>query len=745
MELAVFGETIRQKGLTKMTTEQTTQSSFFKTLLVNRQQVAIGLGLAGVILAACAIWWGIWGFKQSDDTAAKPTPESQIIPIEEKKAAEETKADAKPRKSPDYQVACIWAGSIALLSLLSAAWLIKQPPDAATPETAVRVEVLTFGGTAGFLTTLAGCVLGYSWRQSLVKWVGAGDSTEAKWVLYASAIFIAGLMIMFVSLQLARTEQRANATLRRVLYGFNSVFTGLLVLLVLIVINVIAFLQVPQTLVANDAAFIELSDQSKTFLRSLDRPVKAYLILPEHHVVTLGSTQERAVEYENLYTDCHGLLSQCEDQSRNFHAEYLSPGLDPIRVKDLLTRFNIRGADPDRQPLGLLVTVGEDESVHTFIPAEELLEVSRRENGVIFQGEHRLMTELSFLVDSRSKEKVYFTTGHGELSIEAGGDPARSASRIVAYLRERKINVESLNLSEIDSKVPDDAAMVVVAGPQQTIVEKDPMLAALREFVRRSPRPGKLILMLPAHAAQDGRVAPTGLESLLAELGVDVDSSHRIVSGPEQYPLSDRRFMPQSCVLVGPFARADVTLARALGKFPLVFQDTRPLKALEPTPGSKRKVTPLLGTALVTWLEESFKINLLSAWEEVANDRTGAIRARKQVHPREAFPVAVAITESTREGEKTAEKPRAIIFGSDSVLIDQPPVPSGIDEVRAQFFSDNVDWLRERDASIGIAPRKLPIFILEKKVEWSTQAMLVFMICIGIGVVGGGVWLSRRR
>ena len=56
-----------------------------------------------------------------------------------------------------------------------------------------------------------------------------------------------------------------------------------------------------------------------------------------------------------------------------------------------------------------------------------------------------------------------------------------------------------------------------------------------------------------------------------------------------------------------------------------------------------------------------------------------------------------------------------------------------------------MDWLRERDASIGIKPRKVGTFALEKPIDWPAQAVLLALVTMGITVLGVGVWLSRRR
>jgi gliding motility-associatede transport system auxiliary component len=694
--------------------------------VANRRQVAIGLAVAGVILAALSIWWGVWGFARSETAPAKA--EGKLLPEEAEKPPEPAEAN-KPKKSPDYQIAAVWAGSVALLCLLCAGWVYTQPADPANPITSARVEALTFGGTVGLLTALCGAFLGYRWHQSLVMWVGSGDRREAKWVLYAAAVFVAGLLIMFFSLQLARSEQRTNAMLRRILYGFNSVFVGLLLLLVLIAINVVSFLKVPNTLVTNDTAFTALADESKRFLHALDRPVHVYLIMPEGYSESLG----RGLTYDNLYADCRGLLAQCEDESRQFHWTYLSPAFDKERIAALMDRLKVKEADRDQ--LGMLAAVGENEEVHSFIRATELIDVDQSGRSLVFQGENKLLTELMYLTDARAKEKVYFTQDHGELTIEPGGEREKSANGVVQFLRDRKMTVEPLTFDAPNAKVPDDAAVVVVAGLRRTLAPDSVMLTALRDYLRRPNKPGKLLLCLPAFRDPAGKVAATGLEGLLAEFGVEVTPDRRILAVPRQLNLAPEY------VLAVPFARLDPELARVVGETPQVFRDARPVRASQGPPGIPVRASNLFGTAIVTWQEADWRgADVL--FSELRNNPD--LQREKQLSQR-AVPVAVAVVESTTGGDKPTQKPRMIVFGSDTFLQDAAPALSGAEEFRQQLFSDSIDWLREREASIGIPPRKLGMFALDKPIDWPTQVVLLVMVTIGVTALGVGVWLSRRR
>lgn len=707
-----------------MSSAETPAPSFLSPLVGQRRQVAIGLAIAGAVLAAISIWWGIWGFARSDRAAKS---DGKVV-LEDlgKSEAEAAPEDTRPKKSPDYQIACIWAGGLALLALLSAGWVYTQPAE---NETAARTEVVAFGGTAGLLTALFGAILGYRWYKSAILWIGSKDATEAKWVLYAAAVFLAGLLIMFTSLQLARSEERSNATLRRVLYGFNSIFMGLLLLLVLVVVNIVVFMKVPGTLAVNESAFVGLSDESKKFLHSLDRPVQVYLILPESHSVNLG----RGLSYDTMYADCRGLLTACEDESPHFKATFLSPAFDSERIAGLFERLKIE-KEGERDQLGMLVTAGENEEARTFIRDMEL--ISADQGALVFQAESRLMTELAYMTDARGKEKVYFTQGHEELAVEFGGEAGKpTMTGMIQYLRDRKFTCEPLNLGEPGAKVPDDAGVVVVPGLRRFVGPEDPMFTALRDYVRRPEKPGKLFLCLPAFQAQ-GKVSPTGLEPILAELGVEVESGLRLVSMPGQYRV------PADYVLVAPAAGLDSDVARVVRGAQFMVRDTRPVRPAPTPPGApqQRRVSLLMGTDLITWQEDSYGVNLDATFAKMRGDRQ--LQMEKKLTQR-AIPVAAAVTETV--GDKGSKRPRALVFGTDTFLHDQTPIPSGPDEYRQLLVSDGIDWLRERNATVGITPRKVGVFTLEKPIEWSSQAVLLGLVSVGITVLGVGVWLSRRR
>ena len=718
----------------------------------SRRPMAVGLVALGVILAAIAVWWGAWGWPTRDD--AKPAAVAEERADDEIPPRPELSKPAGERAhSSDFLPAGVWAGLLAALCFGGAVWLLTQPVPVGNEDGAVRTEVLTFGCTVGFLTAILGLLLGFRWQDSLFKWVNQSKAAEAKWVLYAACVFTAGLIAMFASLQLARAVERANVTLRRLLYGFNAVFLGMLLLMVLVAINVVSFIKVPSTLLTTDAAFTELSEPSKTFLRSLDRPVHVYLMLPEKYSEPVR-TQSGTLAYQRLYTDCRGFLGQCEDQSSHFKATYLSPGLDTARIGALLDKYKVKVDERDKEPYGMLVVVDDSNEAVSFISSSDLVEtvmISRNNEAIVFQGENKLMTELTYLIDARAKEVVYFTQDNGELSVESTGDPSRSAAAAVQYLKDKKMRVEALHIDSGTPNIPDDAALVVVAGPRQTIAEDSPTMKAIRSYMRpaeASRRPGKLLAYLPAFPGPDGKVGATGLEPLLEGFGVQVARDRRLVGVPSQFKFDSSRSVPPDTAVGYVNNGLRLPIGGTLSVYPLTYKNARAIRAIPAPPGGQFAIHLVTGTPSGArfWQEPDWSTSAAETAERMEGDKSGQLKSDKQFG-RASVALAVAVTESAPGGDPSKpgpSKPRLLVFGSDSLLQDRAD-PVSQEPFRQLVFSDCVDWLREREASLGIPPKKTPTYTIGKAPEWLSLFTLLGMMVIGIGGLGVGVWLSRRR
>ena len=92
--------------------------------------------------------------------------------------------------------------------------------------------------------------------------------------------------------------------------------------------------------------------------------------MPEKYTEADSARAGRTQPVRRLPRSC---LTQCEDESRNFHADYLSPAFDRDRIAALMDRLKI---EEDRAAgSACWSTVGDNEEHHAFIPAAELIDV----------------------------------------------------------------------------------------------------------------------------------------------------------------------------------------------------------------------------------------------------------------------------------------------------------------------------------------------------------------------------------
>lgn len=180
----------------------------------------------------------------------------------------------------------------------------------------------------------------------------------------------------------------------------------------------------------------------------------------------------------------------------------------------------------------------------------------------------------------KDPQTVYFTVGHGERSLEGDGtSKGRPQGKSLKKLLDGQ-NVTSKKLGIADgltNKVPDDAAVVVVFGPEQAFLAEE--AAALAAYVERG---GALAIFLdpPRPGTSEVDVAES-LAPVFGSLGVK--------TGPGEV-VNDKEYVKQSgtaadhvFVFSTSFGthKAVKTLNGARGKAALLFQSARALQKTE--------------------------------------------------------------------------------------------------------------------------------------------------------------------
>jgi len=241
----------------------------------------------------------------------------------------------------------LWSGTIAVYAM-GIGFVLGGRNRRETPDAdALRIGMIFLGGGAGFITAILGITLPFVEHSAvfsggLVEWRKSPGV-----VLLCAGLLFGGLALMFLSVLLAKSFERSNAGLRRLLYGTNAFLTGILLLAVLGIVNVLAYVPLGKydffnrTFDFTSSGLYSISDSTQNFLANLKDPVKVYVLLPGNNLIT--------VETETL-------LETFKTHTKKLTWQSVSRDLDAQDMIKLQEKYQI----PDS--LGLLVVYGTGEA-----------------------------------------------------------------------------------------------------------------------------------------------------------------------------------------------------------------------------------------------------------------------------------------------------------------------------------------------------------------------------------------------
>lgn len=652
------------------------------------------------------------------------------------------------KKEWEYAPTIVGLGLGTLIALGAGLWYRLGDEGEASPDDAARLLVLIVGGLAAIDVFLVWIYLLYRWWSPYIIGGTEAWQGEGGWRIWVVALLgPAALGLGFVSLLLARTEAEAHPVRRRLLYGYNAVLTGMLVLMILVLINILGYVYLPPASDWTKSQIYTLDTRSENILKGLEKPL---------HITVLVNSRET-----QEYSDIMSLLDNARSVSDKVDVSLVLPTRQPAAYNELVRRYGLT----DRQ--GLLVVYGtESDEQSQFLRMSDLYTTPMMMMGMrggerTFQGEDALMTAVAFLEEGKQKPIIYFTQGHGELDVSGVGNelPERRAQNLRSRLEKNNFQVKGLRLGGglpekaadptrvvVSKTVPDDAGLVVVAGPQSAFAQ--PELDALREYMNpkeAGKKKGKLILLLDVVAGPNERMLQTGLEALAAEMGVEV-TNDRVLQPNLTNP-------DVILVLVNPRLPENNPLAAPLRGVAVPMFDIRSIKPRQgPQAGGYQAEILLIATSNSgLWPEP----NLGDPVRLVAQYQRNDFRDVESKAER-ALPVGVIVTEGGMAGPHGAmtgdQKPRLVVIGDAGFISDQP-LPGvgerGVPEIESRYYSlfaSSVAWLRERPNNIGIEPRKRDEYKMNDNTDMARLLLQpgswMFAGIVGLGL---GVWVVRRR
>jgi ABC-type uncharacterized transport system involved in gliding motility auxiliary subunit len=468
------------------------------------------------------------------------------------------------------------------------------------------------------------------WLGPILVIVGLSAGVVAGWGSIPVGIAIAGGAVIGAWLLWASSANPGFWGRRSTQSGTNAFVATLSVLVILGLVNFLGTRYVQRIDLTENQQFT-LAPETQQVVRNLQRPVKV-VVFDKQPNPTLRT-----------------LLEQYRKLGNQFSFEFIDPDAKPSQA----AAFNLQNGE-----YGLLfLQSGDRKQFLQNIQAEKL-------------SESRLTNSLQQISSDR-QSKIYFLQGHGEHPLEQtqqGG-----YSQAVAFLQEKNFTSEPLNLVE-QKTVPQDAAVVVVAGARQALFEGE--VKALTEYLDRG---GSVMLLI------DPNTDPK-LDSLLKGWGVSLDN--RVVINASQQQIAD---LGPAAVVVSQYGEHPIT--KEFGNRYSFFLQAR---AVDAKPEGDTKVTPLLSTTQQSWAESDLKDPNLQFNPE--RDRPGPLTLGFAL----SRPVK-STDNKPADAQKTKPEARLVVVGNSIFAID-----GFFDKyLNGDVFLNTMSWLSKRDDQVlSIRPKE---------------------------------------
>jgi len=422
-----------------------------------------------------------------------------------------------------------------------------------------------------------------------------------------------------------------------------------------------------------------LSDQTKKVLQDLKEPVKILVFA-------------RSDEFQRFRDRLDGYTYQ----SKQVTAEYI---------------------DPEKRP-GLAQQLGVT-ALNTVV-----FEYKGRNEKVTSDGEQELTNGLIKVITGR-QPKVYFSQGHGEkdtVSADRGGYNA-----IVQGLTSGNFVVEKTVLAQ-QGKVPDDADVLVIAGPKADFLP--PEIDALKTYLAKG---GKVLVMLDPVLKAD-QPQPAGLQGLLKEWGIDADNDIVLdVSGMGRLLGTDESVPVAASYPAHPITE-NFNLMTA---YPLS-------RSMTPIEGGANGHTAqrLVETSRNSWGETNLKT--LTGTEPAKredDDKQGPVSLAAAVSAAATLTTPPADPTKNGDNPKPAET-RIVAIGDSDFASNGALGVSG----NRDLFLNTINWLAQQENLIAIRPRDPEDRRITLTADQQTRIFyLTVLIVPGLILLAGVQTWWRRR
>lgn len=486
---------------------------------------------------------------------------------------------------------------------------------------------------------------------------------QREWNLYLQISL--GVIVLGLAVYALLNPQgvRNAITGRQARYGSNLLVMTIAFLGILVVINYLGFKN-SKRWDLTEGKTNTLAPETLDTLKKLPQPVEA-----------------QAFFTARVPTDtAKNLLEQYKFESKgNFNYQFIDPEANPVAAQNAkITRDGM-----------VVIKMGDRQE-----PVEVVTEKD--------------MTSALVRLISNETRAIYFLTGHGERDPEGAGNEAYASVKLV--LESKNYKVQKLNLLSTE-KVPEDARVVVIAGPTQPLSNEEVDL--LKTYVSNG---GALLAMEePLPVTQFGNKPDPLADYLQQTWGIKLGNDMVVDTALQQLFIA----------VANTYANHPIT--QKMQGMAALFPTARSVQVSGDVTGINR--TELVLTSSQAWGETDLKGLAASGQVSVTPDSGIDLMG----------PVPLVVV-----AEKTGEQSRVAVFGDADFANDANFSQYG----NGDLLINTIDWASGQENLISLTPKDTVQRVLIPPKRYTMGLILfgfVFLVPGAVLVSGVVVWFQRRK
>lgn len=480
--------------------------------------------------------------------------------------------------------------------------------------------------------------------------------------------------------------------------AFNVTLATIAVFLTLAAINYLSSQWFFKRFYLSSGTAVKLSPRTISLLNSLTNDVQVIIYYDKS---------------DPLYSDIRELLREYQAHTHKLAVRTVDYYLDPGAAQDIKIKYDL-GSATNRDFIifdcggrkrfvdGTRLSAYQYEAEPKTNRDDPRIYINRKR--AAFNGEMHF-TAAIFAVSQSRPLKAYFLQGHGERSPN-DTDDINGCSKLADIFHRNYVITDTLNTLLGTNSIPLDCNLLVIAGPRQELQTNE--VDKISQYLDQG---GRLFALFDVNSIN----RETGLEKILARWNVRV--SHSIVSDPN-YAIGDGKAFSVTALAM----QHEVTKSILGSALEVVLP--RPIERIK-APSSSSVDEPQV--------------------TEIAFSSTNSVLLDTPTAAPRPYPLIAAIEKNGAKGIVTERGTTRMLIAGDSLFLDNQVIDYG----KNQDFADSaVNWLLDRTAllaGVGSQPVAEYRLLIAKKQIGEVKGLLLGAIPGGILILGGLVWVRRRK